>query len=286
MDDSDKSRTYNILVYGVEKAELTAPSHPIKKKNFTLNFEPFETSERFNEYDGVILFQGIFEKYKWVKEVWDSHFEHSYDVDELDKRKKETQLLLENGGFICFILNHDFVDSEDGVDYSGTDLAKYYLNFSSFYRKNFSGRRTNLNIKYDELRAFLKLYGAANSHFEHYIEEFNWRVIADVSGYVVVMIIYDLTYFIPSLIPDDSEEVINEYFTLLAEGITSTQNKIHQDIPKWVDQFIFIEETELIKKRNALESAILTIDENIRRIRNYKTILVLTGEKLVHKINN
>ncbi len=64
MNESTKSRTYNILVYGVEKVGLTAPSNPIKKKNFSLKFEPFNTSERFNEYDGVILFQGIFEEYQ------------------------------------------------------------------------------------------------------------------------------------------------------------------------------------------------------------------------------
>ncbi|MBT6045594.1 MAG: hypothetical protein HOG49_02120 [Candidatus Scalindua sp.] len=286
MDESTKSRTYNILVYGVEKAGLTAPSHPIKKKNFTLNFEPFETSERFNEYDGVILFQGIFEKYEWVKEYWGSRFSHSYDINELDKRKKETQLLLKNSGFICFILNHDFADRADGKDFSGTDLSKYYLNLSNFYRENFGDRRTSLNIKYDEFRKFLELYGAANTYFSHYEKEFEWRVVADVSGYVVGMIMFDSGYFIPSLIPDNSEEVINEYFTLLAEGITSTQNKIHQDIPEWVDQFVFTEETELIKKRDDLESKIFNIDGHIGRIRNYKAILVLTGEELVAKVTN
>lgn len=286
MDKSTKSRTYNILVYGVEKVGLTAPSNPIKKKNFSLKFEPFETSERFNEYDGVILFQGIFEKYQWDRLYHGSVFKHYYDVNELDKRKKETQLLLKNGGFICFILNKDFVDREDGRGFSGTDLAKYYLNISNFYRENFSGRRTILNIKYDEFRAFLELYGAANTYFYHYIEEFEWRVIADVSGDVVAMIIDDLVYSIPSLIPDNREEVINRYFTLLAEGITSTQNKIHQDIPEGVDQFAFSEETDLISKRNDLESKILTIDGHIERLKNYKAILVLTGDELVSKVTN
>ncbi|MGR3173119.1 MAG: hypothetical protein ACUZ8N_00780 [Candidatus Scalindua sp.] len=286
MDESIESRTYNILVYGVEKVGLTALSNHIKKNNFSLKFEPFDTSERFNEYDGVILFQGIFEEYEWVKGTFESHFKLYYDVDELDKRKKETQLLLKNGGFICFILKKDFVDREDGRDFSGTDLAKYYLNIPDFHRENFSGRRTILNIKYDEFRAFLELYGAANTYFYHYIEEFEWRVIADVSGDVVGMIISDLAYSIPSLIPDNSEETINEYFTLLAEGITSTQNKIHQDIPKWVDQFVFTEEADLINQRNDLEGKILTIDEHIGRIRNYKAILVLTGDELVTKVTN
>ncbi len=285
MDESTKPRTYNILVYGVEKVGLTAPSSHIKKKNFSLKFGPFDTSERFNEYDGVILFQGIFEEYEWTGR-YSRYFKHYCDVDELDKRKKETQLLLKNGGFICFILNHDFADSVDGKDYSGTDLAKYYLNISNLYRTNFGDRKTNLNIKYDEFREFLELYGAANTYFRYNKEEFESRVLADISGYVVSMIIFDRVYSISSLIPDNSEDVISEYFTLLAEGITSTQNKIHQDIPAWVDQFVFTEETDLINQRNDLESKILEIDGHIGRIRNYKAILVLTGTELVAKVTN
>ncbi len=286
MNDSSKSRTYNILVYGVEKKGLSAPSDPIKKKNFSLKFEPFKTSERFNEYDGVILFQGIFEEYGWNKVYHGSYFKHYYDIDELDKRKKETQFLLKNGGFICFILNEVFVDREDRRDFRGTDLAKWYLNYSDFYRRSYEKRRTNLNIKYDEFRAFLELYGAANTYFEHYNKYIEWRVISEVYGNVVGMIMFDLEYFIPSLIPDNRKDVVNEYFTLLAEGITSTQNKIHQDIPGWVDQFVFTEETDLKNQRNDLESKILTIDRHIERTRNYKAILVLAGDELVTKVTN
>ncbi len=286
MNETSKSRTYNILVYGVEKKCLTAPSDPIKKENFSLNFEPFNTSERFNEYDGVILFQGIFEEYTWKPYYHGHSFEHNYDVDELDKRKKETMLLLKKRGFICFILNDVFVDNADGRDFVGTDLAKYHLNYSEFYRENYEERIADLNIKYDEFRAFLELYGTANTHFKHYNKYIEWRVISEAYGNVVGMIIFGLQYFIPSLIPDNEEEVINEYFTLLAEGLTSTQNKIHQDIPKWVDQFIFTEETDLTNQRNDLESKILTIDRHIERIRNYKAILVLTGDELITKITN
>lgn len=286
MDESPKSRTYNILVYGVEMKGLTVPSTPIKKRNFSLNFEPFNTSERFNEYDGVILFQGIFEKYKWESYGYGRSFKHSYAVDELDKRKKEAQLLLKKRGFICFILNDDFVDHADQRDFVGTDLVKYHLNYSDFYRRNYENRMAVLNIKNDEFRAFLELYGAANTYFEHYNKYIEWRVISEIDGNVVGMIMFDLEYFIPSLIPDNRKDVIIEYFILLAEGITSTQNKIHQDIPEWVDQFIFTEEKDLTNQRNDLESKILTIDRHIERIRNYKAILVLTGDELVKKITN
>ena len=54
----EKERSYNILVYGIEKKELQPPTESIKERNFSLSFEPFNTHRRFNEYDGVILFQG------------------------------------------------------------------------------------------------------------------------------------------------------------------------------------------------------------------------------------
>jgi hypothetical protein len=111
-----KERKYNILAYGNERIGLSQPSQDISSRNFALFFEPFNTDKRFNEFDGVILFQGIFEKYKY-EDGWDgTYLNHSYARNELDKRKKELNLLLGQGGFVCFILHKPVVDSYYQLD--------------------------------------------------------------------------------------------------------------------------------------------------------------------------
>lgn len=68
---------YNILVYGIEKRGLNVPRKEISNHNFKLFFEPFNTVKRFNDFDGVILFQGIFETYKY-EDGWDSNIPKSF----------------------------------------------------------------------------------------------------------------------------------------------------------------------------------------------------------------
>ena len=281
----EKERSYNILVYGGEKRDLAAPHKPLLARNFSIAFEPFNTSRRFNEYDGVILFQGIFERFKWEDGYTNSYLTHSCDTDELDKRKKEAQLLVENGGFLCFLLNEEFIDREDSRDFKGSDLAKYYLNYPDFYRENFGQRITHVDIKSDDFRKFLSAYGAASSYFHHYNKYIEWRILAEAAGRVAGMIINRNQYFLPTLIPDNRPEVIREYFTFLTEGLTSSYNKLQQALPDWIEEFSFDEEAMLSAEREALESHISKIDQRHIVLSRYKSVLVLSGDELVESVS-
>ena len=102
-DTQHQSRTYNILVYGIECKTLKAPEGELRDRNYRLVFEPFKTKKRFNEFDGVILFQGIFERFVYHEShspLSQSYTEHSYEQDELDKRTKELDILLREKGFV------------------------------------------------------------------------------------------------------------------------------------------------------------------------------------------
>ena len=69
MTETKEERTYNVLIYGIEKKALKAPREPVSTRNFCLYFEPFSTQRRFHEFDGVVLFQGIFEHFEWKRSV-------------------------------------------------------------------------------------------------------------------------------------------------------------------------------------------------------------------------
>ena len=56
------------------------------------------------------------------------------------------------------------------------------------------------------------------------------------------MILFDNEFFIPSLLPENSDDRIIEYFTLLAEALTSSFNKLRVEIPSWLAQFSFEKE--------------------------------------------
>tara|TARA_R110001592_G_scaffold363263_1_gene682778 strand:- start:385 stop:1695 length:1311 start_codon:yes stop_codon:yes gene_type:complete len=276
----EKERSYNILVYGIEKHGLTAPIDSITSRNYNLSFEPFNSASRFNEYDGVILFQGLFEDFEWKPNYMNSYLDHYCDNNELDKRKKEAALLIKKGGFLCFLLNSEFIDREDRRDFRNSDLAKCHLNYGNFYRENFKSRIANLDIKSDEFRAFLEIHGAATSHFRHFNEYIDWRILVKAEGRAAGFIINKNEYFIPSLIPNNRPEVIREYFGLLATGLTSSYNKLQITLPDWIDEFEFSEEKALSDEQQALEARISEIEGRRSVLRKYKSSLILSGDEL------
>lgn len=278
-------RQYNVLVFGLERKGLPVPPEPIRTRNFSVFFEKYETSRRFNEYDGVIVFQGLFETFEDKENYMTSYLTHKCDVDELDKRKKEAALLLGQGGFLCFLLTDPFIEHDNGRDFKATDLSKYHLNYSHFYRENFQERVAHVTHKVDELKRFLELFGAASSYFKNHNDSIDFRVIAEVRGTPVGGLINRSEYFIPSLVPDAKPEVISEYFQLLVDALASIHNKLHQELPDWVASYRFLEEEALNEERSALLAKVSEIDSRLQELNRFKAALVHSGPELVADVS-
>lgn len=283
-ETAPSARQYNVLVFGIEKLRLPVPSEPLRARNFAIFFEAYGTPRRFQEYDGVVVFQGLFEKFERKSNYIDSYLSHVYDVDELDKRKKEARLLLGQGGFLCFLLTDPFIDRDGSRDFSATDLAKYRLNYSRFYRENFRDRAAHVKPTLDEFKRFLDVFGAASSYFKNHNDSLECRVLATVEHVPVGLLLERAEYFIPSLVPDARPEVVSEYFNLLIDAITSIHNKLHIVVPEWATAFQFPEEVSLAIERAALLDAISGVDQRIEQLTGYKAALVQTGPELVSHV--
>ena len=200
--NKEDKHIYNILIYGVDKKGLILPEE-VKQRNFKLIFESYDTKRRFDEFDCVIMFQGIFESFSWKygSPLRERYLACEHDKDELDKRNNELALLAKKGGFTCFLLCDDFIDSgQRSNSYASTDLCKIWLNVDSFYRKNFDKRYTHLNIKRPEFDRFLERYGAACSYFQNYNDRIELRVIAELGSETVGLILWNRTFFVPALV--------------------------------------------------------------------------------------
>lgn len=279
----ENERTYNILVYGIDKKGLLTPTESINARNYTLSFENFGTPKRFNDFDGVILFKGTFETFK--REVgYEIHLEHTCDRNDLDKRKNEAELLTKKGGFLCFLLDEPFFDKEGERSFLGTDLAKVYLNYRHLNRKNFRQRVAPVRAKADEFRPFLELFGAASTYFENHHHNLDFRVLAECSGRTCGMILHRDSYFIPSLLPDNREEALAEYFRLLSEALVSSYNKLQVKLPDWVKSFPFDEEASIRREEDELRLRLQKLKERTNHLNNFKSVLALTGNDLVTNV--
>jgi hypothetical protein len=276
----------NILVYGIEKKGLEPPSQFLETNSFKLFFEPFDTLKSFNEFDGVILFQGIFENFKRNYHFIDGiSFNHFSYKDELDKRKKEVSLLLKKKGFVCFLLTEDFNEYDRYKEYKGADLVEFHLNMlgSNFYIKDFSNRVTiGLKSKTNEFMSFIDEFGAAYNYFEHYREDLEIKEIVKSGKALTGMLLFGNEFYIPSLIP--SPEKLEKYFEILVDAITSTRKKLIIEIPQWVNSFEFESEILLKKENDDLIEKIENNQRRINEIESYKRILFNDGELLVEAV--
>jgi hypothetical protein len=182
------------------------------------------------------------------------------------------------------LLCEPFIDSHKGSDYSTTDLAKFHLSYSSFYRENFDTRSSLLTTEVDEFKRFLDHFGAANTHFKFYNDSLTVRTIARAHSVPVALLIEFTDFFIPTLIPDDRGEVIREYFEMLADAVTSVNNKMLHSRPDWISAFSFQEEDELRAKAKSLNDELDRISHRQTELDDYKSVLFLTGPELVEKV--
>jgi len=276
----------HLLIYAIERENLIPPKDGIKQRNFHLSFEPFRTKRRFNEFDGVFLFQGCFEKIEYIRDYWgSSYYNCEYEKDELDKRYNEVKILMKRGGFICFMMCNPFIDQSRGSSYKSTDLAKICLNFDSFYRNNLNLRTTGIECKRSEFARFIEIYGAAHTTFKDFNHNLDLKTIATVGSHIAGMIILNKFFFVPVMIPDNTEERVTEFFTLLADAIISTRNKLVFEIPEWANKFVFDQEVTLSKEKSKLIESIQEINGNMERYREFKRILIEGDEQLVRTVS-
>jgi SAM-dependent methyltransferase len=286
MRDIAEKKIERIMVYASENVGLTSPKGGIRSRNFQVEFEPFDTKKRFNEFDGIILFQGCFENvHRETDWKGSEYYILKYDKDELDKRLNETRLLLKQGGYICFVLCRRFVDGDNRI-WQNTDLAKIFLNLQSFYREDLSTRTTWIRCVRNEFRRFLEIYGAALATFHTLNKDIEIKPIAMLDSRLTGMIMWDKRFFIPALLPENVEERVSEFFTLLADALVATRRKLVFEVPIWADKLVFPNETSLQEEKTKAIARIEEINVAIDEYKNYKKALIQGDEQLVDTVSD
>jgi hypothetical protein len=271
-----------ILAYGVETKGLQAPAAPIPSSRYSVEFAPHNHAARFQEFDGVIVFQGTFESFERVPWRYNSsRLKHHCQRDELDKRTKEAMALFERGGFICVLLTDPFIDSDEGRDLRETDLSKRLL--ISAHRNPFSTRMAIIRSKVDELGKFFKLFGAAwSSLYAKDGDEQAIKTLAAAGNRSVSVVIDGRMFAVPTLIPRETE--VEEYFTLLADGVVSLWERLRNELPEWAGEYRFPEETGILAKRQQLTDELCGVDEQLDGLSRLKRVLATQSDVLVDAV--
>ncbi|WP_223514774.1 hypothetical protein [Pseudomonas sp. GL-R-26] len=278
-------RYYKIMVYGAEQKYLKLPDDVLKAKNFEIHYCPLKALERFNDYDGVVVFNQTFESFEVFNGSWGESIRHRHNSNEMDKRQKELQLLQRKGGFVCFLMDDSFIDNTSSGNYQNTDLSKVCLNKRRLHRENYRSKVHELEVKSDDFRTFLNTHGVASSFFSDHYHDSEIKVIAtDVAGRCVAMQVNRNEFYLPAILPVNSHERINEYFNSLISGLTSCYSKLAVEIPDWVKAYPFVEDEQIEAETEALNIRILELESRRQVINVYKSTLLFSGDDLVSSV--
>ena len=279
---------YRLLVYGIESKGLTAPSQSIDKPKYELLFGTRTDSPRFQDFDGVILFQGTFESFERVSDGYRSHLRHTCDWNELDKRTKELKSLRGREGLVSMLLCQPFIDhGEDARDYRefhNSDLSKRLLQSCSLRWVNLGARETHFKIYVNEFSRFFGLYGGATAFIQPEFGIKSAKTLASLSGNPVSIVSYGNVFIVPTLLPRNSPEHLQEFFIELAEAVLQTWEKLRHDLPPWIEEYSLPEEAGLLVRQKELTGEIGKIESKLAEFRRYKRILVTQGDPLVDAV--
>jgi hypothetical protein len=285
MTASTDPKGLRILVYGIEKKGLPVPKREIAADKYAIEFADYNNAARFQDFDGIIIFQGTFESFTLANDGYSRGFlKHKWDRDELDKRTKEALALLDKGGFACLMLTDPFVDFDDGRDYRDTDLSKRLLSLFEVDREEFGTRIATVKSKTNELGRFFELYGAAWSFLSPRYGNTWSKAIASVGRQTVSMVINGNLFVLPTLIPKPTLEAVEEYFTILADGVVTLWERLREDLPEWAGEYRFPGEATIIETKVKLSNELLALDARLRLLERLKRVLVLQGEPLVEAV--
>lgn len=276
-----------IAVYGADSFGLELANAELDDRNFKLQFIPYQTGKRLSEFDGVITFQRLFESFQRNSNSMNSWLDHSYHRDELDKRKKEADILFKNGGFIVFLLHVPFMDhvykNGHSTDYRDTDLAKRFLNCSSLFRTDLDQRYTGLRCVRDEFRQFFELYGAVCTTFSYH-GRLSWRNLALRGSNPVSMVIADRLFFVPCLLPDRESGRKEEFYRLLTDAVVTCVKRLRVALPAWADDFLLPPEQVILDEQASLSARLEELENERAVVTRFKRVLVGDGDSLVEDV--
>lgn len=276
-EEKDKFR---ILVYGIERKGYPKLETLNVGNGVELIFEDFNTKEEFQNYNGVIMFQGIWAKWKTTNDYLDPReYVGDKQNDELRKRVKQLQQLLTvKNGFVCFLMGRMVHDD--------FDLAKEVINwFSSTYYDAIADNEF-VTAKRDELKNYCDKYGVGKTKFTHYGDT-DFEVLMGTGSYDgnVGVCFDNRIFYLPCHAPDKDEDHTKELFTILGKGITSLFKKMLQELPEWIEKYSFQKELTLRKEKDELIQKLTGINADISKYDKYKSILASHSDNLRNNVS-
>lgn len=282
-----------IVAYGFDQAGFEARGEKQELSDGSkLEFVRFDDPRDLSDVDGIVIPQGIFEKFQTRRtEFFGAKTEVWVDRWYLLEHERQVFNLLRAGKWVCFLVGRIIDDVPQGLhlESSGdTDLCKRILNAFGVERH----RRYHLDVPVEvrtrdsEFEHYVNSYGEPTTVFEvprdPRIEK---RVIVELTNGAAVGLEFDhQLFFLPFRPKEKQWPTAMSIAKTVSQAISSYRRNRVIEIPDWVDEIRFQNEEALYLKINAALENVNRLESELESWRDYKGILTTSGIPLKSRV--
>ncbi|MFQ5934476.1 MAG: hypothetical protein ACE5KI_07520, partial [Dehalococcoidia bacterium] len=135
----------------------------------------------------------------------------------------------------------------------------------------------------DEFRVYVERYGVARVVFPHSYRV-RTRTLAKSGEAAVAIEVGTGLFFIPFHTTNRDAATARDIVELVSVGVIEYRRKMKVEIPEWLDGFAFAKEEELKRERVELERQVTELERLIGEWRDYKAMLVTSGDLLKTRV--
>lgn len=277
-----------VLAYGFDRVGFTLPEGS-SSGAFTIHFARYKEDVNFEDYDGIIIPQGIFEKFERKTGYYGGYFSHFVDKNLLLDRERSALNALRGKTWICFLVDtiiDEFLSGgEETTKDISSDLCKIMLNHVGVTDRKIINATSDVDCNANEFIKYHESFGVAKTGFfinpnpyttnrdckplisfnKRYCSGFEWR---------------KQKFFLPFHTTTFTRENLERLTRLVADAVIAYKAKNDKVVPEWVGSFQFSTEAELENKIEALLEETEMLDSALGAWKDYKSILCTSGDHL------
>lgn len=299
-DTSTGSKTQQAIIeaeFGRDKAPkylaYALPGKPDKEDTniiqtadeFDLYDVHLKSPESFLDFEGVVLFGGVFEcpanSYE-PEEEWICRAPH-----DLDLRERQFWTAIEQGRIIVFLvpaLHVDYTTIHRGRP-PQYDLFKRIIAKSGIPWETQEEPNSLVSSNVPEFRAYMEQYGSGYVCYElPQRDTLEANVIATTDRRTFGFAIGSKLFVLPAVYPQSHDHAISMAVAAL-QGAIAYRARMMKRLPEWTGDFHFSQELELKKRADALRTELAEIDSSISEYASVKGALCYQSTPLLEVIS-
>jgi len=288
----DKTPSLRFLSYGLpcENYKIKYAIHDCDE--FEVDDEPLGASVSFLNYDGIVVFAGVFEKInRYIEhDVLHGDFPQTsiscIALNDLDLRERELFTAMRKDKIAIFLVPRLPRGDSDKKEVSNTDLFRRFLESFKISWISLQEPVSHLNSQISEFQPYIEQYGVAHVFITRdYSKRDSIKVICGNDDHPAACSLFDKAFILPCSYPKTHEQALGATESAI-KAVIAYRKRISKAKPQWISEFRFIQENSLLNEAKELQQQINQIETKIDSYNNYKGALCYRSDPLVDIVIN